>query len=187
MCSGNFFERIKLQATKRITLDFKWECKLFRSLIRTIKSRKKGCHQIITVTIVVVSNLPHRQGRLKCVSVPMEICFSWNTARGRRSKNLYTKSKTLTLTCSLIWACSETVNLHDGKIMKVENRCNIVRTRQFVPASPHHFLSSALPVWHEVAWFRIYSYQKPIPRVLPVFFYLCVQFFYTWITVSSPS
>ena len=38
----SFVERIKSQTTKRITLDIsKYESKLFRSLIRTIKRQKK--------------------------------------------------------------------------------------------------------------------------------------------------
>ena len=154
----SFVERIKSQTTKRITLDIiKCERKLFCSLIRTIKRKKKRCHQIITVTNMVVSNLPRRQGRLKCVSVLMEFFF-WTPARGGRSKNLYTKSKTLTLTWSLIWACCEMVNLQNGQNKTSQKHVQHSLAPVICTGLPHHFLLSALPVWHEVAWFRIYSY-----------------------------
>ena len=108
---------------------------------------------IITVTTMLDSNLPRRQGRQKRVSVIVEKKF-WSPARGGRARNLYTKSKSLTRTCRVTWVCSVTVNLCNRQIIKIKNTCNIVWSRQFVPASSHHFLSPGLPVWHEVAWFR---------------------------------
>jgi len=92
------------------------------------------------------------------------------------------KSKTLTLTCSLIWACSEVVNLQNG-----QNKTSQIHVQHsLVPVIctglPHHFLLSTLPVWHEVAWFRIFHTKNRSPVSC-----LCVQIPYAWITVSSPS
>jgi len=61
---------------------------------------------INTVATMVDSKLPLRQGRQKRVSVPVENFF-WIPAMGGRTKNLYTKSETLTRTCRVTWACSE--------------------------------------------------------------------------------
>jgi hypothetical protein len=72
---------------------------------------------IITVTTMLVSNLPRRQGRQKRVSVPVEKFF-WIPVRGGRTKNLYTKSVTLTRTCRVIWACPEKVQSTNNEKQK---------------------------------------------------------------------
>jgi hypothetical protein len=70
---------------------------------------------IITVATMVVSKLPLRQGRQKRVLVEN---FFWIPARGGRTKNLYTKSETLTRTCRVAWACSEKVQSKNNEKQK---------------------------------------------------------------------
>jgi len=101
---------------------------------------------IHTVTIRVVSKLSCRQGCQKWLWVLVEELFFWIPARDGRSTNLYTKSETLTLTCSVNWACSEKVNLYSRQIMKDKNTCNIDCPLYFetVSYSPHHYRHNCL-------------------------------------------
>jgi hypothetical protein len=90
-----------------------------------------------------------RQGRGERVRVPVTIRFRDLPARGGTATNLYTKSGTLSLSCTVPWAWSEWIHLYSRQTMIVPRNtqkkiCNIVGTwatsqttgpRQFLPTS----------------------------------------------------
>ena len=79
---------------------------------------------IITVTTMVVSNLPRRQGRQKQFSVPVENCFLVPSKGRTGYKSLHKIENTPNFTVT--WTCSETFNLHK-RLTKQSYPCNLYR------------------------------------------------------------
>ena len=61
---------------------------------------------------------------------------NWGPSKGEPAKNLYSKSEKLTLSCSVIWAWSETVYLYNRQIMIISRKTKTSVTQSALSTLP---------------------------------------------------